>query len=153
MPPGGGSVHVYASPGAWLTAGAHHMAAEMSQWMTDKWKAHSNIYIHCLYFPTINFLLLGFLFLSLSLLKSPLEKLEDSPRQLNRIASHLLSSFCISSIYTMAFLHCFRDLSLFGVLLPPSEIIRPQSSLPFPPLALANSHPQNTAFIHLITFY
>lgn len=93
-----------------------------------------------------------FVCLFLSFLKSSLEKLEDAHRQLNWIASHLLSVLCISSIYMMAFLHCFRTLWLFGFLLPSSGVIHPQSSLPFPPLALANSHPQNRIFIHL-TFY
>ena len=68
---------------------------------------HGDICIHCLYFPTTNSLLLG-CSLSLSILKSPLERLENTSRQLHQKASNLLPSFCMSSIYIMAFLHCFR---------------------------------------------
>lgn len=141
---------MFASPKPWLIT-----FAEMTQWMTHEWKKSSSVYIPCPYFPNINSLLLVlfFLLLLLSFLKPSLEKLEDTPRQLSWVASHLPSVLCISSIYMMAFLHCFKTLWLFGVLLPPSGVIHPQSSLPFPPLALANSHPQNRIFIHLTTFY
>ena len=131
------------SPRPWLTVGVHPMIAEMNQWMTDKGKTWpQDLHPVCL-LPYHQHSPPGFP----SLLKSPLEKLEDTPRQLHGIASHLLWSFCIPLIYVLAFLH--GDLSLFGVLLLPSCIIHSESSWPLPPLVLANSHPQNTGLIHL----
>lgn len=70
----------------------------------------------------------------------------NTPRQLNRITSHFLPSFCVSSIELRMFLHCFRDISLFWVLMFSLWIIHSQSSLSTLPLTPANSHPQNINF-------
>lgn len=51
---------------------------------------HGNICIQCLYSPTTNSPPACLLFLSVSPLKSPWKRLENTPRQLNQIASHFL---------------------------------------------------------------
>lgn len=70
----------------------------------------------------------------------------NTPRQLNRITSHFLPSFCVSSIELQVFLHCFRDISLFWVPMFSLWVIHSQSSLYTLPLVSNNSHPQNINF-------